>query len=110
MAAAGRERAISEMMAVRGTARGVVTTPLQSIATALAAGCPLWLTMDEVADFARVDQETVQELIEEGRLQAFRFAGRQLVVSVASVLDCFDPHRPGDGVSENGDENDDSAA
>lgn len=59
------------------------------------------LTVEQAAEYLQVSQSSIRSYIRQGRLSAFRIAGkRKVLIARAALLDLLEPARP-DDVDEN---------
>ncbi len=55
------------------------------------------LTVDQAAQYLQVSQSSIRSYIRQGRLQAFRIAGkRKVLIARSALLDLLEPARPDD--------------
>ena len=70
-----------------------------------------YLTVEQAAQFLQVSQSSIRSYIRQGRLQAFRIAGkRKVLIHRTALLDLLEPARPEDvdtALASNGEEDED---
>lgn len=55
------------------------------------------LTVEQAAQYLQVSQSSIRSYIRQGRLQAFRIAGkRKVLIARSALLDLLEPARPSD--------------
>lgn len=55
------------------------------------------LTVEQAAQYLQVSQSSIRSYIRQGRLNAFRIAGkRKVLIARAALLDLLEPARPDD--------------
>ncbi len=55
------------------------------------------LTVEQAAEYLQVSQSSIRSYIRQGRLPAFRIAGkRKVLIARAALLDLLEPARPED--------------
>ena len=65
------------------------------------------LTVEQAAQYLQVSQSSIRSYIRQGRLQAFRIAGkRKVLIQRSALLALLEPARPEDvdAAADNGDE------
>jgi excisionase family DNA binding protein len=66
------------------------------------------LTVEQAAQYLQVSQSSIRSYIRQGRLQAFRIAGkRKVLIARSALLDLLEPARPDDVDSHAGEVADD---
>lgn len=69
------------------------------------------LTVEQAAQYLQVSQSSIRSYIRQGRLQAYRIAGkRKVLIPRSALLDLLEPARPEDvdAAIKNGNQDDDS--
>jgi len=68
------------------------------------------LTVEQAAQYLQVSQSSIRSYIRQGRLQAFRIAGkRKVLIPKSALLALLEPARPGDVVTTVSESADDDA-
>lgn len=70
------------------------------------------LTVEQAAQYLQVSQSSIRSYIRQGRLQAYRIAGkRKVLIPRSALLSLLEPARPEDGdnaeINEDDDDSDD---
>lgn len=67
------------------------------------------LTVEQAAQYLQVSQSSIRSYIRQGRLQAYRIAGkRKVLIPRSALLSLLEPARPDDVDNDTGEDDDDA--